>query len=252
MCVPLFKYKPLCNPNTSHLTGTTTNRSKFKTPSTRPRSKHPYSYSNKAMSSMLKFPVTRLSVAGGEEGIEMKDFSTSLRRREESGGRDLIIRNCSNKENESGTCTHNFYSRMGDSETGLPILELDATLPVTKNTVQISSEKPYQHMLDVYRTPPFAFNSQSPGVTKNSTDVCDDENRTLVATDRDSSIVVRSPLRRSVRLAKRRSVGQCAPQAAGFLSSPLLKDSSSSNFPVPSLLSPVSEIIEVKKLIPYI
>ena len=200
---------------------------------------------------MLKFPVTSLGMAGGgEEGIEMKDFSTSLRRREESEGRDLITCNCSNKENESGTCTHNHYSRMGNSETSLPILELDATSPVTKNTLQISSEKPYQHMLDGYRISPFAFNSQSPGVTTNSIDVCDDENRTL-ATVRSSSIVVRSPLRRSVRLAKRRSVGQRAPQAAGYLSSPLLKDSGS-NFPVPSLLSPVSEIIEVKKLIPYI
>ena len=187
--------------------------------------------------------------AGGEEGIEMKDFSTSLRRREESEGRDLTTRNCSNKENESGTCMHNHYSRMPNSETGLPILELDATSPVTKNTLQISSEKPYQHMLDVYRTPPFAFNSQSPGVSKNSTDVCNNENRTLTTADRSSSIVIRSPLRRSVRLAKRRSVGQCAPQAAGYLSSPLLKDSGSSNFPVPSLLSPVSKIIEVKKLI---
>ena len=244
MCVPFIQIQTTFQSNTkTHLTGTTTNKSKFKTPSTRPRSKHPYAYNNNA-SSILKFPVTRLSMAGGEEGIEMKDFSTSLRRREESGGRDLTIRDCSNKENESSTCMHNHYSRVGSSETGLPILELDAMSPVTKNTMQISSEKPYQHMLYGYRTPPFAFNSQSPGITKNSTDVFDNENRTL-ATDRSSSIVVRSPLRRSARLAKRRSVSQRAPQAAGYPSSPLLKDSGN-NFPVPSLLSPVSKIIEVK------
>ena len=239
MCVPLFKRKPLFNPNTTtHLTGTT-NKSKFKTPSTRPRSKNSYSYNKKA-SSTLQFPVT--SMAGGEEGIEMKDFSTSLRRREENGGRDLITHNCSNKENESGTCTHNFYSRMGDSETGVPILALDATSPVTKNSVQISTEKPYHlkdHMLDDYRTPPSVFNSRSPGVTKNSTD----ENRVL-ATGKGSSVIIRSPLRRSVRLAKRRSVGQHAPQTAGYPSSPLLKDSSC-NFPVPSLLSPASKIIMI-------
>ena len=43
------------------------------------------------------------------------------------------------------------------SETGVPILELDAMSPVTKNSVQISSEKPHYlqgHMLAGYRTPP--------------------------------------------------------------------------------------------------
>jgi hypothetical protein len=127
---------------------------------------------------------------------------------------------------------------MGDSETGVPTLKLDATSPVTvtKNSVQIYSEKPYclqEHMLD--GTPPLAFNLQSPGVTKNSVNVCNDENQTL-ATTKGSSIITRSPLRRSVRLAKRRSIGQ-RPQAAGY--SPLLENTS--NFPVPSLLSPVSK-----------
>lgn len=224
---------PFLFSNATHLTGTT-NRSKFKTPSAHPRSKHPYSKAN----STLKFQVA--SMPGGEEGIEMKDFSTSLRRRE--SGRKITT-DCSSNENESSTGNN---LRMQGSETGVPILELDAKSPVTKNSTQVSSENPHhlqEHLL--YGSPALELNSQSP-ITKNSTQIlsnlhmlsddCGDaENRTL-ATHKASPITVRSPLRRSARIAKRRSVGQCA-QAAGYPSSPLLKDGS---FPVPSLLSPVS------------
>ena len=217
----------------THFTGTI-NRSKFKTPSAHhPRSKHPHSNA----SSTLTSRVTRK--ADGEEGIEMKDFSTSLRRRE-GGGRELTTLDCSIDENESRACNR---LRTGSEKTGVPILELDAMSPVTKNSMQISSENPRHlqtHMLA--RTPPSVVKLQSP-VLKKFKD-CVDENRTLATcTDEASSIIARSPLRRSVRVAKRRSVGQQRAQAAagsGYPFSPLLlKDGSS--FPVPSLLSPVSK-----------
>ena len=162
---------------------------------------------------------------GGEEGIEMKDFSTSLRRRE------------SDRKLTTGCFSDENYLRMV-SETGVSILELDAQSSVTKNSTQMSSEKPPPLHLHEHG---FELDPQS-SVAKNNTqissdshtlsDVGDDENRTLAAA-KASPIIVRSPLRRSVRIAKRRSIGQHAQ--AGCLS-PLLKEGS---FPAPSLLSPV-------------
>ena len=77
---------------------------------------------------------------GGEEGIEMKDFSTSLQRRDGESGRSLTT-DCSSDKH---TCVMSTDRIMRiNSETGVPILELDAMSPVTKNSVQISSEKPH-------------------------------------------------------------------------------------------------------------
>ena len=178
---------------------------------------------------------------GGEKGIEMKDFSASLRRRESNG--KLTTTDCSTDENK-------ISHLVLDSETGIPSLELDCQLPVTKNRAQISSEEPHlplQAHSVLSGIPALELDLQSP-VTKNSAGLssnlqtlsdghCDDNHRILTAPIASpiANIHVRSPLRRSMRIAKRRSIGQRA-QSAGH-SSPLLKDGS---FPLPYLLSPVS------------
>ena len=169
----------------------------------------------------------------------MKDLSASLRRRDiEESGRNLTT-DCS-----SNICMNTDHLGKG-SETGVPILELDALSPVTKNNVQFYSEKPHhlgEHTLAGCRTPPLLHVASQSLVTKNSSDVhvCGDENRTPTTGEASPIIVTRSPLRRSVRIAKRRSIGQHAPSAVGCIYSPLLNSKDGSSFPVPSLLSPVS------------
>ena len=74
---------------------------------------------------------------GGEEGI---DFSASLQRRDGESGKSLTT-DCSSDKHTCVMSTDRIM-RMS-SETGVPILELDAMSPVTKNSVQISSEKPH-------------------------------------------------------------------------------------------------------------
>ena len=65
----------------------------------------------------------------GEEGIETKDFSTSLQRRDGESGRSLTTDCSSNKRTCVMSTDH--IMRMS-SETGVPILELAAMSPVTK------------------------------------------------------------------------------------------------------------------------
>ena len=177
---------------------------------------------------------------GGEKGIEMKDFSASLRRWESNG--KLTTTDCSTDENK-------ISHLVLDSETGIPSLELDCQSPVTKSSTQISSEKPHIAQTVLSGIPTLELDLQSP-IIKNSAGFssnlhtlsdghCDDNHQILTAPKASPisniHVHVRSPLRRSVRIAKRRSIGQ-RTQPAGH-PSPLLKDGS---FPLPYLLSLVS------------
>ena len=159
----------------------TTSRSKIKTPSAHPRTKRPYNKAN----STLNIRVT--SMPGGEKGIEMKDFSASLRRRESNG--KLTTTDCSTDENKISHLVLDYV-------TGIPSLELDCQSPVTKNSTQLSSEKPHLAHSVLSGIPTLELDLQSP-IIKNSAGFssnlhtlsdghCDDNHQILTAPNIDT------------------------------------------------------------------
>ena len=197
--------------STSDRTAAAAKRSKFKTPSTRPRARPELSGSK---SSVAKVRLSANDVAvGREKDIEMKDFSTSLRKR-----KNRLSTSFSTEKSKSSPVKIN-------TVTGIPNLRFDSRSPIPENcTLQITScgcgldYSPYVH------TPGNHGDGDTP---KQGTP----EASSMTPTQRQP--VVRR--RRSVRIAKRRSM----TQGGGVQSrpSPLVKEGV---FPVPSVLSPVS------------
>ena len=173
-----------------------TNRSTFKTPSAgQLQTRH-----QRTRASLLRSRA--VSLPEGDEGIELKDFSASLRK---SGA--LLASSHSTEESKSSRL-------MSGSETGIPNLTLDSQSPVSENRGLISSDRQDLNHL------------QSSGNSDSAGRAGAQEQATPEAS-------VTPLLRRSVRIAKRRSINQ---SVQGCLS-PFLNDG---GFPVTSVLSPVS------------
>ena len=182
----------LANPQGSYAT----NRSTFKTPSAgQLQTRH-----QRTRASLLRSRA--VSLPEGDEGIELKDFSASLRK---SGA--LLASSHSTEESKS-SCL------MSGSGTGIPNLTLDYQSPVSENRGLISSNRQDLNHL------------QSSGNSDSAGRAGAQEQATPEAS-------VTPLLRRSVRIAKRRSINQ---SVQGCLS-PFLNDG---GFPVTSVLSPVS------------
>ena len=99
--------------------------SKFKTPSVDRRNKLRYANTNNA--SISKVRLTNLP--GGEKGIEMKDFSATLLRKNYGG---IPTSFSTDKSNVS-------RSMIGSSAGGVPRLEFDSQSPVTDNCARVST-----------------------------------------------------------------------------------------------------------------